>query len=367
MDKSEIQSQISQINSNKIVLELATGLGKTLSAILLLEKFGGFWHIAIAERTHKQNWIDEFKKHGKEHLLKNVEIFCHASLHKHTHMENLIVDEVHRVFTDARLNLIRKSNPNRFIGLSATITKFQHDKLRYAIGNYDIVKITLSEAIDNKVLPEPMVYFIGVSLGNINRDHNYSFGTKSIKVTEQEWYNKQSSYIESAKSRFMTTREEYLKNRWLQAANKRKKFLSDVKTKYARILLRKLENKRLICFCGSIAQSETLGHNYAIHSNNKEEENQDRLDNFNKLLTNKIFAVGKLKEGVNLVDIEAGVIVQLDNQVRYYTQVLGRSLRSLSPELYILYVKDTQDYNYTQNVLEGFNMDYVKFINLEEV
>lgn len=44
-----------------------------------------------------------------------------------------------------------------------------------------------------------------------------------------------------------------------------------------------------------------------------------------------------------------------------------RTLRSSFPELYILYIKGTQDEQYIKTCLENFNMDYVKFVKLKEL
>lgn len=367
MTREELHDFIATYNGNKLLLEVATGYGKTLSAILLIEKLGGSWNIVVAETAHITTWKDEFIKHGKEHLLKNVKIFCYQSLHKHVNGSNYIYDECHHLLAPAKIKLARIIQHNYAIMLSATVTTYQKTQLKYSIGEFDIVKITLSDAIESKVLPEPMVYFIGFNLDDNVRIHKYSFTKdKSITVTEQEWYNRQSAYIDTLKQRFETSYSQSDKLRWLTAANKRKKFLADVKTKYARIILRELQNRRLLCFTNSIPQSELLGAGFTIHSHNTAKVNNQRFEDFNNLITNKLFAVGKLKEGVNLTQLDCAVVIQLDNSVKFYVQILGRSLRSVSPVLYVLYIKNSRDEEYTKNVLEDFNMDYVKFINLKE-
>ena len=74
-----------------------------------------------------------------------------------------------------------------------------------------------------------------------------------------------------------------------------------------------------------------------------------------------------LKEGMNLNNIEVGIICQLDNSLRYFSQTHGRILRSELPEQYVLYVKNTQDEVYVTTALDGFNMDYVKFVELKDL
>lgn len=64
----------------------------------------------------------------------------------------------------------------------------------------------------------------------------------------------------------------------------------------------------------------------------------------------------------NLVDIEAGVIIQLDNVERAFIQKFGRTLRADSPKQYIFYYKNTRDEDYLQNVYEEINNDYITVV-----
>lgn len=364
--RDKIQSEAVSLASQypNIVYEIATGVGKSYIAIQVIELLGGNWDIVIAERAHKLNWIEEFKKHGKEYLLSKVTFYCYASLHKHIGNENYIFDEVHHLFSIKRLQLLAKIRPNlkHFLGLSATLSKKHKEWLTYILPNVYYHKVSLSTAIALDILPEPKVYFYGISLDNTNRFVKYHFTKdKFIMVTEQEWYNKTSDRIQSLKERFFQTRQDNDKVRWLSLASKRKNFLSDIKTKYARILLHKLQNKRLIVFCGSIAQAESLGSKLALHSNLSAKQQENILSSYITGETNKIFVKGMLKEGINIPGIEAGMVIQLDNNTLMYTQTLGRSLRSSTPEQYVLYVKNSQDEVYVNTALEGFNMDYVEF------
>jgi superfamily II DNA or RNA helicase len=109
------------------------------------------------------------------------------------------------------------------------------------------------------------------------------------------------------------------------AGNNRKKFLAATKTKFANILLAKLKEKKLICFANNIPQAEYLSRKKnCIHSKIGKTERETILNNFNEGKIDKLFAVGMLREGVNLKGIEAGVIVQLDNVERMFTQILGQ-------------------------------------------
>lgn len=368
--REEIQQDSVELSvmHSKLILELATGVGKSLAAIKIIKKHGGLWNIVIAETNHELNWKEEFIKHGEESLLPNIKFFCYQSLHKHLDGENYVMDEIHHACGDRRLAMLSKINFKKLIGLSATLSRKQKESLTDAIGAFYTHKITLSEAIGYGILPEPVVYFIGVTLDNKVRNLKYHFGKEKFAMcTEQEMYIRFTNRIETLKLNYFATNAYFDKVKWLKLANDRKKFLSDCKTPYAKELLQILNNKRLICFTGSIEQSESLSNGLSVHSKISKKVRESMISDFNSGVTNKLFATGMLKEGMNLNNIEAGLIIQLDNTLRFFSQTHGRILRSALPEQYVLYVKDTQDETYVTTALEDFNMDYVKFVELKDL
>lgn len=373
MTREELQEEGVKLSEKLpyIVYEYSTGVGKSLVAIKIIEKYGGIWNIVLAETNHENNWIEEFKKHGKEHLLSNIKFFCYQSLHKYLEGENYIFDEVHHVCSQLRLEWllkIRKNNLKRFIGLSATLTRTQKEEIQTSLGSLYIHKFTLSEAIESNILPAPIIYFVETELDTVIKNCIYKFNKdKQVKCTERVKYNMMSERIEYLKNRYFLSYEQHHKIQWLKAANDRKKFLSECKTKHARTLLTILQNKRLICFTGSIKQSEELSNGLSIHSEISKGGRAELIQKFNSGEINQLFATAMLKEGINLSNIEVGIIVQLDNQLRYSTQIIGRTLRAVYPEQYILYVKDTQDEVYVNTAIEDFNKEYIKFTTLNKI
>lgn len=374
LNRDEVQKKVVQLSNeySYLILEHPTGFGKTLSAIKIIENNNEFWNICIAETNHELTWKDEFKKHNKEFLLTRVRFFCYQSLHHYIKEENFIFDEIHKLQSDIRLNLleeIKQSNLKRFIGLSATLSRKQKENLNFIIPNIHYYKINLDKAIEDGVLPEPIVYLVELELNDTDKNVKFNFTKDKFKfVTEKEWYDLKTTWIEKLKFKFFSSQDGFDKIKWLRNGNERKKYLAEVKSKYAKILLMKLRDKRLICFANNIPQANYLsGNKMCIHSKIGKKDREQILTDFNEEKINKLFAVGMLREGVNLTNIEAGVIVQLDNVERTFFQVMGRVLRSKFPELYILYIKGTQDEQYIKTCLENFNMNYVKFVKLKEL
>jgi superfamily II DNA or RNA helicase len=68
-----------------------------------------------------------------------------------------------------------------------------------------------------------------------------------------------------------------------------------------------------------------------------------------------------LREGINLSNIEKGIIVQLDSTVGSFFQMFGRCLRHEFPEMHLIVVKDTQDEVYFDNAMQDFDNKYVTY------
>lgn len=136
-----------------------------------------------------------------------------------------------------------------------------------------------------------------------------------------------------------------------------KRYLGSLKDQKAQEVLDLIKDKRYICFCSSIEQAERLGGDNSIHS--KKKGSLNTIEDFNSKEIDNLFAIGMIQEGQNLVDIEVGVIIQLDGQERAFVQKSGRAMRADEPLLFILYYKDTRDEEYLQKALEDINPDYI--------
>ena len=98
-----------------------------------------------------------------------------------------------------------------------------------------------------------------------------------------------------------------------------------------------------------------------MHSKNDKGVNQELIDCFNRGECNELFAVKMLREGINLFDIEKGIITQLDSGIGSFFQMLGRCLRHDFPELHMFVLQNTQDVVYFKKSMKSFNDKYIKY------
>ena len=394
MNREELQRQSLQMikNHSRIALQWCTGLGKSRAAIqasnYLSEQKEDFKALlVVAEVAHKGNWEEEFTKWKLK--VPNIFIECYASLKKYrnTEWDLIIFDEAHHLGSDLRIDVLTSISSKNVILLSATLPDQTMQSITGIFGEFAISKITLKQAIEWGVLPKPKVFLVPLTLNNIYSNSiiieewgkkekritykckfnerweylrnktKYPNVTLEIYCTQQQKYDYLTEQFEYWKTQFFRTRQDFTKNKWLQVGSKRKRFLGECKTDATRLLLHKLQDRRLICFCSSIEQAELLGGKNAIHSKSTNPLNV--IESFNTKKIDSLFAVGMLQEGQNLTDIEAGIIVQLDGQERAFVQKFGRSLRADDPIQFIFYYKDTRDMDYLENVLEGIDIEHI--------
>ena len=410
--RDEIQAKaLEEIKEYKrLILSWSTGVGKSLVGIKLFDYLlksdkDARFLIVVAETAHKKNWYEEFVKHlgaaAATSLWKHVDIECYASLKKvcTNEYKAIIFDEAHHLNSEIRMDYLSAMRAEYVICMSATMAGRKFFALRSTLditfGNFLISKIKLQDAIDNNIIPIPEIRVIPLTLkrapntavyikewGMQNRRvsihcqysdrfkylgdrKKYHDVTLSIHCSEYEKYIEMCNDIEYWKKRALTNPGNIaLKNKWLQIGSQRKRFLGDLKLEKAHNLIEmiKAADKRFICYCSSVLQAEALGGKNCIHS--KKAYNQNVIDSFNSGKISSLFAVNMGQEGLNLKDIEVGVIIQLDGEERGWIQKSGRIYRAEHPVIYVLYVKDTRDEEYFKNAIEGINPDYIKEVSL---
>jgi len=386
-----------------LCLEWSTGTGKTLGAIKIVEnilnkKPNLKGYLVCKESTHKKNWVEDIKKHKKDSVGNSMKTILYASLkNQKDKADFIILDECHALTpkrVDALLGIVKRDT--QIIFLSATIPDDKKQLMNsFCGGRIHYNTITLNDAFKLKLLPEPSLVVHKMNLNTeIVNGKKWEFVARKSKNgavqccthggmytmmkklpkeigitclgTEQEHYDaltKQMSYYYELSQDYNIAYpiRTGCRNKYLNIASNRKKFLAEVKTQYVADLVSefRISKSRFICFTGSIKQVQELGSKSAVHSKNGSEKNQELIDCFNRLECDELFAVKMLREGVNLTQIEKGIITQLDSGIGSFFQMLGRCLRYEFPEMHLLVIQDTQDQVYFDKSMKGFNEKYI--------
>lgn len=384
MDREIVREEILAIESPSILCELPTSFGKSKIGIdLALKDNPNGILIVVPRLVLINNWKAEFIKWGLGEILNKVYFSTYVGLNKHVEedWDCVIFDEVQHLSERCR-EFVSTMTIYHSIMLSATVTKNMKWELKELFPELAIYTVKMKEAIDNEILPDPRVFLFPLSLDNTKAVHTIIEHPKAkiikeclykdrwqylrdksiqvhIKCTEFQYVKELDSKIEFWKKRYMMTRNEGVKAKWLFLAGQRLKFLSQIKNPILIPLLEKLKSQRVLTFCSSIEQTEILGKN-CINSKNKEAS--DILDKFNNKKIKHITACNMLNEGMNLVDCRIGLYANLNSSDIIIKQRLGRILRHKDPIIIIPYYVGTREGELVGKMLEDYNPELIKTI-----
>lgn len=371
MTREEVNNlALSKIDKTKyLILELITGYGKTKVAIDLInhicdrvfrnDESSTTILILVAKTVHKQTWKDEIEKWGGINS-DYITIECYESFknYENSYFDIVVADEMQHL-SEARLKVLESIHINEaFIGLSATIKRDMRD---YFIHNHkaEVIKCDLKEAVEDEVLPEPMVYLLPLTLDTTSYTYKVKKFGRDIITTQKGYYDSASSLIEWYKNKYFNSRNKRIKNLWLSMAGKRLKWCAEQKEALVLSLLGKFKNYKTLTFCSGIEQSERLGK-YNITSKNKASVKNLEMFNSNKI--KHITACNILNEGVNLTNCRIGIFCNLNSSEIVVKQRVGRILRHKSPVIIIPYFKDTREEELVEKMIEEYNPELIHVV-----
>ena len=383
MTREDILKEVLALKGSNWLLELATGTGKSRLALEKAKSLNCKTLLLVVNRiVHKQNWKDEIIKWWPNCKV-DITITTYRSLHKHVGVYDCaIFDECHHLSELCREQLTNYSISNSIL-CSATVKINMKYEFSSIFEDLVVYKKGLKTVIDEGILPDPKVYLMPLNLRtdlsteSIWKNKNakgkliecpyvnrWSFLKQKnhpvrIYCTERQYICDLDSQIEYWKKRYMSSRSEISKNKWLRLCSDRLKWLSDKKTKIVSDILQHLSKYRTLTFCNSIEQTEVLGK-HCINSKNK--YSIEVLEAFNSGKINHITACNMLNEGMNLVNCQIGIYANLNSSETIIKQRMGRLLRHKKPILIIPYYTNTREEELIKVMLDDYNTNLVNII-----
>ena len=389
MEREEVRKEILGIKGKAILCELPTSFGKSRIGIDLALRDNPMNILIVVPRLVLiGNWKQEFSKWGLRYFLDKVTFSTYVGLNKHAggHWDCIIFDEVQHLSARC-IGFVSTMGIGHAIMLSATVTKDMKWGLKGLFPDLSIYTVKMKEAIDNEILPDPRVFLVPLSLDDTKAVHTIVGHPKAkvikeclykdrwqylrdkdvqvhIKCTELQYVNELGSRIDFWKKRYMATRNEGVKTKWLFLAGQRLRFLSQIKSPILIPLLERLKSQRVLTFCSSIEQTGILGKN-CINSKNKEAS--IILEKFNNGEIDHITACNMLNEGMNLVDCRIGLYANLNSSEIIIKQRLGRILRHKDPVIIIPYFQGTREEELVGKMLEDYNPELVTTTDINSI
>lgn len=388
--REKLLQEALNLKSRHWIFELATGTGKTKISLDKIKEVSRSYNysptilIAVPKNVNKEEWKKEVKKWWPE-CKCSITYTTYVSLPKYkTKWDFVIFDECHHLSERCR-EALNDFRIDHAIFLSATISMGMKRYILDTFKNVELLKADLRNVIDEGILPDPKVYLLPLQLNNhsINQiivKNPKAQGTpvkvhwkdrwdyskvKNVPVhiycTEVQYLHDLNSQIKWWKNRYMRSRNEGVKTRWLKLCSDRLIWLSRRKdTIVKKLLEEQLYLHRTLTFCSGIEQTEVLGEN-CINSKNKISE--EILNKFNRGDIHHITACNMLNEGINLQNCRIGIYANLNSSETIVKQRAGRLLRHPEPVIIIPYFKGTREEELVEKMLENYNPDLVKEVN----
>ena len=389
MTKEEHSQRILELSDSHkyLMLKLPTSYGKTKLALDIIKRhtnpsmFGVNVLVVVPKLVIIQTWKDEIAKWGIPDFIK-VTFSTYISFPKHadTSWAFVVLDEGHH-FTENCAAATEAYHIDRLIVLSATIEREVRYRLKDSFPGLYEYSVSVKEAIDEGVLPDPKVILVPMMLDNTRIDqkieknvsksgepivvlyrNRFSVrGVKTrpviIKCTQQEYYDYTSADIEWWEKEYMRTQQEFRKLQMLKKRGDRLHWLSELKDSVVSLIMQAIgDDIRTITFCASIAQTERLGE----HCINSKNPNSDvYFDKFNKGEIQHITACTILDEGINPVNCQMGVYANLSSSKVKEVQRLGRILRHKNPVIILPYFVQTREEEIVLKMMKNYNVNLI--------
>jgi len=338
---------------------MSVGTGKTLIGLKHMDLHytdTSFFLVVAPKKSIFQSWIDDAKKFDLEYLLDRITFTTYLSLPKQQlHYDVVYLDEAHSLLESHGFWLNEYKGIK--IGLTGTPPKYLHSE-RGRLFNAHIPVVyeyITDDAVSDGILND---YKIVVHELELNKAKILKAGKapKTWMTSEQASYDYWTNRAMNAKSP---------KERQIMSIMRMKQLMSyPTKDKYTKKLLDSLSNQgKVILFANTQEQADSFGI-ASYHSKNPDSE--ENLERFKKGDILDLACVLQLSEGVNIPNLELGIIMHSYGNERKSSQRIGRLLR-LNPDdcctIHILCYKGTVDEAWVKTALEDYDQTKIEWIN----
>ncbi len=335
---------------NKVLFEQATGTGKTYVTLKFLHDHAVGKRVLVVTPSHaiKDSFIDTYRST----LGKDFDCDLHMSLYqglravKDKNYDIIVFDEAHRLGAKTwgqNAEELIKNNPNATIlGMTATLERPDKvDVKKYFDGKNPVSKITLVQALERGILPNP-----DYTLAKVDFADDDEFIDSSIRELNERLSTADTEEKEEIKNFIRRLKEA--KNEIHKSDEIEDIFHKELNTD-------ELKRGKFIVFCpAGEEEEETIESLHKMKGIMKESSNWfDKIDGikkikkysvYSKLGRNRnkqiiknferddskalklLFSINMLNEGLHVSDIDGVIMMRTTGSRIIYLQQLGRAL-----------------------------------------
>lgn len=332
--------------------------GKTnigLSHMALQYTDSSVFLVAAPKKSIFKSWQEEAGKFGFEYLLPHIKFTTYRSLPKQNQdVDGLYLDECHSLIEESHDEWL-SGYKGPILGLTGTKPKWVQSGKGRMVEKYCpiVYEYETDEAVTDKIIND---YRIVVHLLTLDKARNLSVPTRyggHFVTSEEASYDYWSRRISESFGKAQQIAR-------VQRMRAMMTFLS--KERYAKKLLDRSQVK-CIAFANTKEQADRLCQD-SYHSGNQESEKH--LEAFKQGEIMKLSCILQLVEGINIPNLEEGIIMHAYGNERKTKQRLGRLLRLSTDKtatIHILCYRHTVDEKWVKDALSDLDATKISWIS----
>lgn len=340
MKREELQQKMidSIINNNNGLYAISPRFGKTRCTLKALEQIPGDILISVPSEFIIQVWKEECQKWNFPNPLR-LYFCCHASIHKQSHFDTLVIDEIHSCISEIRLEGIKQIKANRIIGLSGSLGNKAKEILKEKLELPVLLEHTVDNAVENNIISDYEIYIHQIPM-SLQETNKYNSLSSRVAWAKNNGNSKQLFFASLGRARFL--------------------YNINSKNDYAKKLINNFD--RCILFANLISVSNSIcGVSY--HGKSKE----NTLQLFQEEKINQLGLVKLASEGQTFINLDTVVIVGINSSE---ISMIQRALRALNLDkesklanIHLIVSKNTVESDkWLPTALQSFNKDKIKYV-----
>ena len=350
-----------------------TGFGKSRCAVLACAHVLGSvvdskMVILVPTVQLQDQFADEFRKWDLEHCLDNVEIVCYQSAYKlkGNKYDLVLCDEVHLGLSLQYRKFFINNTYDKLLCMTATLPEEQEYEHLLGMLAPTVYTITLDECVSLGIVAPYNIYCKPVLLTDSEKKQykeiNNQFVYYKYQLGEFNAFDEAKRLIGDSNAH---PADRKAAAGFYKAMRDRKKIVDFAKNKITAFQLLVANNidKRILGFSGANDFTDKLVKSVsplamAYHSKKSKKYKETALKSFKDGDINILCSTKALNQGLDIPDANLGVICGLTSKSLSMIQRIGRLIRFQEGkvgEIYILYVKDSQEEKWLKTAVSSLN------------
>ena len=347
-----------------------TGFGKSRCGVLAVAHAltdGGRGIVLVPTNQLQDQFADEFRKWGKEHVLSRVEILCYQSAHKlqDQHYDIVVCDEVHLGLSPVYRRFFESNTYDKLLCMTATPPEEPEYRELLERLAPTVYTITLDQCVQKGLVAPYKILEVPVMLTEVEQKaytaHNRSFVHQKYMLGGHNAFNMANDILRDKAGQFGPA-DKKAAAQFFNAIRKRKAVVQHASNKLeiAKQIADSHKGEKILTFSGTNDFTNQMAaklDGMIYHSGKTKKQREKTLEEFKSTDGAILCSTKALNQGFDVPDVGIGIIAGLESKALPMIQRVGRLIRFRPGKqgiVYILYVAGSQEQKWMEQATKSF-------------